>query len=219
MIDIHTHIIPGVDDGSSSIDESLQLIELLKAEGVDEVVCTSHQDMNHINKDILTKKFEELKSKTDMKLYLGSEIYYYENMINDLKSGNLLTINDSKYVLIEFSTFSNTPIEDIVFDLCVAGFKPIVAHIERYEYLSFKDYDKIKSAGALIQVNSKSFERSAYKKILKYLLKNDLIDFIASDCHNTTSRIPSFETAKKLINKKYREKYNKFFINNFKFGD
>lgn len=219
LIDIHTHIIPSVDDGSSSLDESLKIIELLKAEGVDEVVCTSHQDMHHINKELLEEGFHLLKHNTSMKLYLGSEIFYYDAMIKDLNEGRLLSINNSKYILVEFSFFLETPIEDIIFDLVVAGYKPIIAHIERYEYLSFKDYDKIRNAGALIQVNSRSFERKEYKKIIKYLLKNDLIDFIASDCHNQSSRSPSFAAAKKYIMKKYKDRYSKYFENNFKFGD
>ena len=96
-------------------------------------------------------------------------------MIKDLDNKELLTINDTKYILVEFSTRMETDIASIIYDLIVRGYKPIVAHIERYHYLELKDYDDIKKNGALIQVNSKSFLNKAYGirlfVLLLYFLK------------------------------------------------
>lgn len=216
MIDIHTHLLPEVDDGSKSLAMSKKMLEAYAKYGIDQVVLTPHQNKNHQNKEELKAKFIEFCEyfkDSNIKFYLGSEIYYYEDLVNDLKQNKHLTINDSKYVLVEFSTISETKIADFVYDLVVLGFKPIIAHIERYEYLSKKDYLEIKQNGALIQVNSKSFEKKDYLKRLKFLLKNNLIDFIASDCHNDEKRNVNFDAAMKIIQKKYCNQYEKLFNN------
>ena len=219
MIDIHTHILYGVDDGSENFETSKLLIEEEIKNNVDIVILTSHQNQESKNKDELINRFESFKkefSDYNISFYLGSEIYYYSNMIDDLKDGKLLTINNSKYVLVEFSTEIETDITNIVYDLKINGYIPIIAHIERYPYLDLKSYDEIKKNGGLIQINSKSFERKIYNKKLKYLLKKDLMDFISSDCHNA-KRNCDFEYAKKYIAKKFKNKYEKFFNNKFIF--
>lgn len=213
MVDIHTHILYGVDDGSDSKETSIYLLAQARECGIDKILLTPHQNEEMIRTEELKELF--LKFKEDFKsfgidYYLGSEIYYYQNMINDLDDNKLLTLNNTKYVLVEFSTNVKTEIANIIYDLVIRGYKPIVAHIERYSYLTFDDYDEIKSSGGYIQVNSRSFENKAYKKILKYLLKNKMIDYISSDCHNQRRDI-SFDYAKKLIMKKYNDQYDKLF--------
>lgn len=214
MIDIHTHILPSVDDGASNIDISRGLIEEEIKNGVDTIVLTPHQNKEYLCKAELIEKFNEFKQNIgeNVKLFLGSELYYYDDAIKDLKEDKILTINNSKYVLVEFSTRSETDIASIIYDIHVSGFKPIVAHIERYEYLSFEDIKQIASY-ALIQVNASSFEKKEYKKVLKFLMKNHLISFIASDCHNLTNRNVDFTYAKKFISKKYKEDFDKIFNN------
>lgn len=222
MIDIHTHIIPQFDDGSKSLEMTRTMLKQHIENGVDIVVATPHQNIRNLNKAIIIEKFNELVNNVKdlpIKLLLGSEIYYYENLIADLKSGKHLTINESKYLLIEFSTINETNIVDIVYDLRMAGYIPIIAHIERYQYLTWQNYLEIKNGGALIQVNAKSFMKKEYLKIIKFLLKNDLIDFIASDCHNDSIRNVDFDYAKKFVLKKYKSSYAKLFNNsNFNFN-
>lgn len=214
MIDIHTHILPSVDDGASNIDISLGLIKEEIENGVDTIVLTPHQNKEYLCKDELIEKFNEFKKNVDdnVKLFLGSELYYYDGAIKDLKEEKILTINNSKYLLVEFSTRNKTDIASIIYDLHVSGYKPIVAHIERYEYLNYEEIKEI-AAYALIQVNASSFEKKEYKKVLKFLLKNHLISFVASDCHNLISRNVDFTQAKKIISKKYKEDYDKIFNN------
>lgn len=219
MIDIHTHILYGVDDGSPDIETSKYLVEEEVQNGVTKIVLTPHQNEENKNgKDLkeLFIKFKEEFKEYPIEFYLGSEIYYYPNMINDLNEGSLLSFNDTKYILVEFSTEIETDIPNIIYDLKLAGFKPIVAHIERYGYLNKNDYQDVKRNGGLIQINSNSFSRKYYDKTLKYLLKNDLVDFISSDCHNRR-RNCDFELAKKFISKKYRKLYDKLFNDNFIF--
>ena len=219
MIDIHTHILYGVDDGSQDFETSKLLIEEEIKNNVDIVILTPHQNQESKNKEELINKFESFKkefSDYNISFYLGSEIYYYSGMIDDLKNNKLLTINNTNYVLVEFSTEIETDIANIVYDLKINGFIPIIAHIERYPYLDLKSYDEIKKNGGLIQINSKSFERKIYNKKIKYLLKKDLVDFISSDCHNA-KRNCDFEYAKKYIAKKFKNKYEKLFNNKFIF--
>ncbi len=213
MTDMHTHILYGVDDGADSREISNYLLTQARQNGIERIVLTPHQNEELKRSEELKERFKIFKEEFkdfNIDFYLGSEIYYYDSMIKDLDNKELLTINDTKYILVEFSTRMETDIASIVYDLIVRGYKPIVAHIERYHYLELKDYDDIKKNGALIQVNSKSFLNKAYKKQLKYLLKNKLIDFISSDCHNKTRDL-DFTDSKKLISKKYKDQYDKLF--------
>ena len=134
-------------------------------------------------------------------------------MIKDLNNKELLTLNNSKYILIEFSMQKSVNISEVIYDLVANGYVPIVAHVERYDYLTTKDLCDIKKNGGLIQINSLSFLHKSYKKTLKYLLKNKMVDFISSDCHNDTDRNVTFDEAKRIINKKYKEQYEKLFNN------
>lgn len=213
MTDIHTHIIYGVDDGSDSKETSIYLLNQAKKNGIDKILLTPHQNEEMKRSDDLKNKFISFKEEFkdfNIDYYLGSEIYYYSNMINDLDNNELLTLNNTKYILVEFSTNLKTEIANIIYDLKIRGYIPIVAHIERYGYLTFDDYDEIKSNGGLIQINSRSFENKIYKKIIKYLMKNKMVDYISSDCHNQRRDI-SFDYVKKIIKKKYKDQYDKLF--------
>lgn len=218
MIDIHTHIIPGFDDGSVSLEMTREMLKQHLANGVSTVVATPHQNKIHKDKVELINRFNQLVNDVKdlpIKLLLGSEIYYYDGLIADLKNDLVLTMTNSKYVLIEFSTRTEINVSDVVYDIVLAGFKPIIAHIERYGYLKENDYNEIKNNGALIQVNAHSFEHREYKKTLAYLLKNGLVDFVASDCHNTTTRNVDFTQSKKLIQKKFKQDYVRLFETDF----
>lgn len=184
-------------------------------EGVTKVICTPHQSRELRRADVIRSRFSELKdvaASSGIEFFLGSEIYYYDGMAADLKSGELLTLNDSRHVLVEFSTRADIAyIPDAAYALSIAGYVPVIAHIERYPYLGKEEYFELRSNGAQIQVNSSSFEKKDYAKTLKLLLKNGLVDYIASDCHNDTRRLPRFGAAKKYISKKFPRLYDKLF--------
>jgi protein-tyrosine phosphatase len=153
---------------------------------------------------------EELKEKgIDMDIRLGAEIYYYPGLKQDLLSGKALTMDESKYVLVEFSTRTETNVSEIVYELVVAGFAPIIANIERYPYLKKEDYFDIKEAGGLIQINSGSFSHFSSRGLIKYLLKNDLVDYVATDAHDNSRRKVDFSFVHTYIKKKYPELYTK----------
>jgi protein-tyrosine phosphatase len=199
MIDIHTHIIPNVDDGSKSLEISRELLNLELKNNVKNVFLTPHQNEKTLNKTLIMNKYLELKNNVkdiDINLYLGSEIYYYDNLSEDLKNNKIITMNNTKYLLIEFSTRYNVGVIDKLYDLKVLGYIPIVAHLERYPYLEPKDYDKIHNMGCMIQVNTKSFNEKIYKKTIKYLLKKNLIDFIGTDCHDLEKRNVEYDLDK-----------------------
>ncbi len=218
MIDIHTHILP-VDDGAKDFNDSLELINQELKEGIKTVVLTPH--MNYLYNDVVKIKeaYEILKSHNlNINLLLGSEIRYYDNMVSDLNKGLLLTINNTKYVLVEFSLKNKDNISDGIYELIVSGYKPIVAHIERYSYLTKEEIIEIKRMGALIQVNAKSFEKKDYKKVLHFLLKNNYVDFVASDCHDVVYRNVDFNFAKEIVKKKYPNLYTKLFLTEYEFN-
>src|SRR5690554_1489823 len=158
MIDIHTHILPGVDDGSKDIASSIKMIELSIEQGVTDIVLTPHiqSRVTKATKEeqlkVYQKLIEEVKLKNlNIHLHLGGEIMYHahiETNYDDYQFGK------HKYILIEFSTRVQTPIEDICFDLMHMGYQVIVAHVERYQYLSIEDVMRIKATGALIQTNA-----------------------------------------------------------------
>lgn len=210
MIDIHTHILPNVDDGSKDIETSIAMIKAEIEQGVTDIVLTPHVQSRVTKANTAKRKaqFELLKAELakrnlNMNLHLGAEIMYHSHIETNYEKYQFGT---NRYVLIEFSTKAETPIEEICFDVMAMGYQVIVAHIERYEYLSIKDIQKIKSTGALIQVNASAIlnkDALASKKIVKKLIKEKLIDIIATDTHNMDKRPPNLLEAKNYLKKYY----------------
>ena len=195
MCDIHTHIIPLVDDGSSSIEESIELIKMEIKSGVTKIVCTPHQRDEIFNKEEIINVFFKLKEKVSslqVDLYLGAEVLYYDNIINDLQDNKILTMNNSNYFLLEFPTTLEFDIPSIV-----------------YDYLKVEDYVIMREYGGLISINSSSIRGLFTSKKCKYLLKKGMCDFVCSDCHDSKNRLVSFKGAKRFI--KYHLKYRKYY--------
>lgn len=221
MTDIHSHVLPNVDDGSRSIAMSRRMLGQYLEQGFHNVICTPHQNKELRRAQALKGVFADFcdaVSDLQINLYLGAEIYYYDDMLRDLQRGELLTLNGSQYVLVEFSTRQETDIAEVVYDLSVAGYIPVVAHIERYFYLNRNDYFRIKENGGLIQINSQIFKRDRQKKTGKFLCKNGLVDFIATDCHDDEIRKVDFQSVCKYVEKKYPAMYEKVLPNNADVG-
>lgn len=210
MIDIHTHILPGVDDGAKDFETSLAMIEKEIEQGVTDIVLTPHvqSTVTKANRDEHIDIFNKLnkaviEKNLNVKLHLGAEIMYHSHLnpnYEDYKFGK------DNYILIEFSTRAETPIEDICFDLIHQGYKVIVAHVERYTYLAIEDIIKIKQTGALIQTNASSVlgqDAKVSKKVMKQFIKHQLIDLIASDTHSLNRRPPNLLEAKTYLEKYY----------------
>jgi protein-tyrosine phosphatase len=212
MIDIHTHILPNVDDGSKDIKTSIEMIEQEINQGVTDIVLTPHiqSTVTKANTAKRQAQFEILKSEVNQRglkinLHLGAEIMYHAHIETDF---NKYAFGKNRYVLIEFSTKVETPIEEVCFDMMAMGYQVIVAHVERYSYLSIDDIKSIKASGALIQVNASAIlnkDPLASKKIVKKLIKQKLIDVIATDTHNMDQRPPNLLEAKAYLKKYYDE--------------
>lgn len=216
MIDIHTHILPAVDDGSKSFEDSLKMIQLEIENGVDTIVLTPHyfkSELNAQNKDLIFSQYEKLLEKTkdfNIKLILGSEIYYSDEIMDELISNKIITLGNSKYLLIEFSLYDEYyNIPDVFLDIMALGYKVIFAHPERYVYLSVNQIKKISELGCLIQINTSSilgdFGRKIQKKAFK-LIKSKCVNFIASDAHSLNVRKPNLKEALQFVEKKVKVK-------------
>lgn len=222
MIDVHSHIIFGVDDGSPDLDTSISMVKEMINIGVTDVICTPHYRVNMFetstqtiknNFNLLVSKINELG--LNINLYLGREVYYNKNIYNCLDD---FKINNQKIILIEFSYSNNPDIEEVLYNLKRLGYKVIIAHIERYSYLNVDDIKQLKSKNVLIQVNAETIlGRFGFRQKLKvmHLIKNNFIDLIASDIH--AERNNYMEKAYNIIKKKFgAEKANQLFVLNAK---
>ena len=192
MIDIHAHILPAADDGSKDLSQSLEMLFEEERQGVTDIVLTPHYRADYLtDKDELTAKFEELKKAAaengvKSRLYLGQEIFVFDGIVDLLKQGKVLPINGTNYVLIEFSAVKYADIPETVYTLSTKGYLPIVAHLERYAYADLDVAREVKETGGLIQVNAGSFcgkLKRLYKRKVRELIKDGLVDFVASDVH------------------------------------
>lgn len=213
MIDIHCHILPGVDDGAKDEAMAIGMIEKSVNDGVSHIILTPHFRKYDPNKQLKQKAvFESLKKivkdkNMNVELYLGKEVYFKDNLLEQVKH---LTIEGSPYILVEFSTTVEQNIDEVIFNLKVSKLKPIIAHVERYPYLKKEDYHQIRLTGGLLQVNAgaiKGFEGFGKRRLVNYLLKNQLVDVVASDAHNLTNRKPNLKNAYKTVLKKYGKAY------------
>lgn len=206
MIDIHNHIIYGVDDGSRSLEESMEMVDLYKRAGFDKIIATSHFDRSRymVDADEIRKKCEILnnelaKNNIDFKIYPGHEIQVEPNTTKLINDKTLNTLADSRYVLLELS-FLNQPLflKDLIYNLQLEGYVPIIAHAERYSYVKKNiDYllDFIKM-GALIQANYSSISKD---DTLKTMLERNMVHILATDAHQSEWRSPDIREYKKEI--------------------
>ncbi len=224
MIDIHNHIFPNIDDGSKSIEMSINMLKYAYEQGVTDVVNTVHfQHPLFLNIDHSLENFERiaksLQSKLDelkisIKIHLGSEVFYYENLLK-ISHEPLTTMGSGKYMLIEFSP-KNIPNsqKQTLFDLKMSGITPIIAHPERYKLVQENFhviYDWI-NAGCLIQVDAGSLlglmgEKA--KKSSHLIVKENCCHILASDAHNDSNRNfcikDAYDYVKNIIGKKNSE--------------
>jgi protein-tyrosine phosphatase len=194
-VDMHSHLIPGIDDGSRSMDETLAMLLKFQELGYRKVITTPHI-MNEVypntEPDILSKgqelREEMHKLGVSLEIDVAAEYYFDESLFKKTKERNLLTIG-KEYVLTEFSFYSEpTHEKKLFFDMQMAGYKPILAHFERYVYYhgSVEYALKLRELGVNIQVNVNSFfghYGPTIKKQAESLLKAKAIDFIGTDCH------------------------------------
>lgn len=233
MIDLHSHIIFGVDDGPKTIEESKQLLIEAFHQGVRTIVATSHRriGMFETPEEKIQMNFNQVQElakeiSPDLTILYGAEVYYSNEMLEKLKNREVPCINETSYILVEFSrTTSYWEIKNALKNLLMIGLTPIVAHIERYQSLenNEKYLKEIIAMGCYTQVNSSSILKPKFfndknkvlKKRAKYFMERNLVHFIASDMHNLSKRPPHMKEAYEIILKKYGEKKAKeLFVDN-----
>lgn len=222
MIDIHSHILPEVDDGSENLEQSLQMLKETERQGITDVILTPHYRPDYMpERENIEKQFAILKSAAkengiNVSLYLGQEIYAFSEMVKWLKEGKLLPMNDSKYILVEFSAKQEMDITETVYMLKTQGYIPIVAHLGRYFYADVETALEVKEIGGFIQLNATSLCGSVFhrRRAMKFI-KEGLADFIASDVHY--KRKNDMLKAYMLVCKKFgKETADKLFTENAK---
>lgn len=212
MVDLHMHIVPGVDDGSQSIEESLEMLRLSEKQGVTDVFCTSHNGYSLDEGEFYISRFTQLKdavqnTEINIRLHKGCEILcaeeYMDDILYGLEIGAFTTLGNSKYVLTELYPDAR-PSEafSIIKSLKKKGYKPIIAHMERNYNITGIMVGTLVQSGALIQVNAHSFVDEEYDDIkmrAKELLANKYIHFIGSDAHHIERRPPNLTSGIKYI--------------------
>lgn len=214
-VDFHSHVVPGVDDGSKNTDMSLQMLRSMRQQGTDLVVATPHfymgrtapeeylekiSDACYLLREAIEKSGEEVPQ-----MVLGYEVYYFKG-ISQANFINLFTIGNSSYILLELPTrpLTNADVEDIYRIRANQGLTPILAHVERYLAFEHFDFlqDMIRQGELLAQVNADSLLRwSTRKKALEFL-KSGSAQFVGSDAHNIEQRAPHLGEAMAMIEKK-----------------
>ncbi|GAB7257491.1 tyrosine-protein phosphatase [Polaribacter sp. OB-PA-B3] len=225
FIDIHSHLLPGIDDGAKNIDNSIELILKMYSYGIKNFITTPHVlgDVYPNSSETIKSKLEEvrtaLKNKgfKDIKINAAAEYMMDEQFVNRLKSGDILTLKGN-YILVEMSYF-NAPMNlyDVLFDIQLKGYKPVLAHPERYNFFhnDLQNYHKLKKAGCLFQLNLLSLTEQYGKNVQKIsneLLKQNLYDFVGSDTHHKNH----LQLLKKIGSQKNLKKIKHLLDNNSK---
>lgn len=217
MIDIHSHILPGVDDGPKTMEQSLEMAKLALEDGITTIIATPH----HLNgsyentKDSIFIEVDKLnealnKAQIPLKVLPGQETRIYGEMVENIKDGEILTLNNSnQYVFVELPS-NHVPryTNQLLYDIQLLGLTPIIVHPERNaELIETPDllYKLVKN-GSLTQVTAASLTGHFGKKIKKFsneLIHFNLTHFVASDAHNTTSRSFKLREAMEQVEKEF----------------
>ena len=196
FVDIHSHFLPNIDDGSKSMEESVALLRRMHGFGIKHIICTPHvmESVWENSSETIQRKLDSLNAHlksidfTDISISAAAEYMLDSNFEHLLKTEKLRTLKDN-YILVELS-FLSAPVNlyEILFNIQIAGYKPVLAHPERYSYYhnDFSAYKKLKDAGCLFQLNLLSLSNyygSAATATAQTLLKQQLIDFVGTDTY------------------------------------
>ena len=205
MIDIHNHIIYGVDDGSRSLDESMKMVEIYMENGFDSIIATSHYDRSRymVSPDEIREKSSILnkecqKRGLDFKIYSGHEVQIEPNILDYFEKGMVQSLNNSRFILLELP-FINKAIyaKDLIYKAQLEGYVPIIAHAERYAYSDISYIKEFIKLGALVQVNYSSMK--SHKDLMEGLLKRNMVHILATDAHQSEWRSPKIGDYKEEI--------------------
>jgi protein-tyrosine phosphatase len=213
-IDIHNHILPGLDDGPYNVEGSLEMARLAAKNGITRIIATPHYNNEYYQppKELILNKLEQVRKEIinngiPVEIYSGNELRIAVDLIEKLNNQEVLSLAGSRFILLEFP-FSNVPIYAIeaIADLFDSGWHPILAHCERiYDIQQNPNLlDRYVSVGCMVQINSNSLTgelgKTSYKTAVE-LLKRGYVDIMASDAHSARDRVPDFTKALKIASK------------------
>ena len=229
-IDMHCHILPGVDDGAKDIDETKAMLRIAYEEGIRCIIATPHHHPRR-GKESPTvlrrqaKLVREAAHEIDehFRIYLGTEVFFGQDVPDKLKDGKILSMNNRDYVLVEFSpsdTFAY--IRQSLQQMQLAGYEVILAHVERYNCIvkEAELAEQLWEMGIHLQVNAESITGESgreIKKFVKYLMDQELVFCVGTDAHSPRHRAPRMKKAAAYVKKKYGEEYmRRIFFSNAK---
>ena len=214
MIDVHSHVLPGVDDGSRSVEESLEMLRMEAAQGIEHVVATPHFYAHHDDLDRFLERTQEaeVRLRSEMaqetglpKLHMGAEVYFFQG-ISDCDLINRLTIDKKRCILIEMThaPWGDNAYKELEGIAQKQQLLPIVAHVDRYirRFRTGGIPERLAEMPVLVQANASFFLHPFTAPLALRMLRNDQIQLIGSDCHNLTDRKPNIGAAKAVIEKK-----------------
>lgn len=220
IIDIHCHILPGVDDGSSDMDMTREMLRTAWNEGITAMIATPHYRRGYADTPAskLAQVYQQVVREAqqihpDFRIYLGNELFSSYELPEQLENGQVLTMSNTRYVLVEFlPSVEYAQLSQAMRKLQMSGYRPILAHAERYGCLLKEPYlvEELTDMGFYIQVNAMSVTGEnghAVKKFVKKLLKYELIHFLGTDAHSMGRRRPAMQKCVAYIEKKCGEDY------------
>lgn len=220
FIDIHSHILPQMDDGSRSVEQSLQMLRIAADEGITAMIATPH-DMpgkGHSSENKVRAYVRKLQALADREgipvlLGVGTEYYYREEVLELLEAEKAVVLGDSSCVLIEFDPMAERRyVRNACRNILDMGYCPVVAHVERYAHVmeELSMLQELRQMGCLIQINAASViggNGKLAKKSTRSILKEGMADFVATDAHSDGKRAPFMRKCAEVLYRKYGGEY------------
>lgn len=222
-VDIHSHILPGVDDGAEDFAEAVDMLRIAAVNGTTDIVLSPHfltTDMrsSNLDKKALEARFNNFKSKIseqlpNINLYFGAEVFGVSNIEDFLEDGEIIPINGNKYVLTEFD-FDDSPKRalEITKALIGSGYSVVIAHPERYSFVQYEPRLIVPflEEGAVLQINAASIlgaNGPIAEDVALSFLENQLAAVVASDCHSAFYRSPDLSEAYSFVSSQFSPEY------------
>ena len=220
FVDMHCHVLPEVDDGAQSLDETRKMLQTAYDEGIRYIIATPHyhplrgrKPLRVLRRQLRLVRREAEKISESLRIFLGNEIYFGQDIPDLLDEEQVLTMNRTRYVLLEFSTGDS--FEHIckgIRQLQMRGYNVILAHVERYRRM-LEEADRARyltEMGVKIQINAESITGQCGRKVKKYvrqLMEQDLVFCTGTDAHRPTVRPPHMQKAAEYVARKYGRQY------------
>jgi len=213
MVDIHSHIVFGVDDGAKTMEDSLAMLELAAESGTTDIVATPHSDLKYeFDSDLVVERIAGMQARIGdrIRIHKGCEFHlFYDNVENFKTNRSRFTINGRRYLMVEFPDAQIPQTIDGIFrDMIGNGITPVIAHPERNALLMSRLSDMVEwiRAGCRIQVTSQSFTGrfgKAAEEGCRRLMRRNMVHFVASDAHDTEWRPPDLREAWRFVSAEY----------------